>query len=137
VRAAALRSGRAWIEFRTMPQSEVETIRKQLGDKWSCKIHRPTGIFGIAVNQTIKPFNDERVRKALTLGLDRYTASRVLYPHREPQGRRRADASCDGVGDVGRRASKVSGLREGHGEESRRGKRLWPRQVTLTDSKRF
>src|SRR5438552_14331462 len=33
VRAATLRSGRAWIEFRTMPLAEVESIRKQLGDK--------------------------------------------------------------------------------------------------------
>src|SRR5712692_596774 len=80
VRAAAIRSGRAYIEFRTMPQSEVETIRKQLGDKVVVQDTPATGIFGIAVNQTIKPFNDERVRKALTLGLDRYTASRVLYP---------------------------------------------------------
>ena len=80
VRAAAIRSGRAYIEFRTMPQSEVEGIRKQLGDKVVVQDTPATGIFGIAVNQTIKPFNDERVRKALTLGLDRYTASRVLYP---------------------------------------------------------
>src|SRR6059036_1998853 len=80
VRAAALRSGRAWIEFRTMPQAEVEAIKKQLGDKVVVQDTPATGLFGIAVNQTIKPFNDERVRKALTLGLDRYTASRVLYP---------------------------------------------------------
>src|SRR5207253_7908627 len=33
VRAATLRSGRAWIEFRTMPVTEVEAIKKQLGDK--------------------------------------------------------------------------------------------------------
>src|SRR5262245_4269223 len=79
-RAAAIRSGRAYIEFRTMPQSEVEAIRKQLGDKVVVQDTPATGVFGIAVNQTIKPFNDERVRKALTLGLDRYTASRVLYP---------------------------------------------------------
>jgi peptide/nickel transport system substrate-binding protein len=39
-----------------------------------------TGLFGIAMNQTAKPFTDIRVRKALTLGVDRYTASRVLYP---------------------------------------------------------
>jgi peptide/nickel transport system substrate-binding protein len=80
VRAAALRSGRAYIEFRTMPQSEVEAIRKQLGDRVVVQDTPATGVFGISVNQTIKPFNDERVRKALTLGLDRYTASRVLYP---------------------------------------------------------
>jgi hypothetical protein len=60
--------------------SEVEAIRKQLGDKVVVQDTPATGIFGIAVNQRIKPFNDERVRKALTLGLDRYTASRVLYP---------------------------------------------------------
>ena len=32
------------------------------------------------MNNTVKPFTDVRVRKALTLGLDRYTASKVLYP---------------------------------------------------------
>jgi peptide/nickel transport system substrate-binding protein len=80
VRAAALRSGRAWIEFRTMPQSEVESIKKQLGDKVVVQDTPATGLFGIALNQTTKPFNDVRVRKALTLALDRPTASRVLYP---------------------------------------------------------
>src|SRR5499426_2559805 len=80
VRAAALRSGRAWIEFRTMPQAEVDAIRKQLGDKIVVQDTPGTGLFGIAMNQTTKPFTDVRVRKALTLGLDRYTASRVLYP---------------------------------------------------------
>src|SRR5437773_2619376 len=80
VRAATLRSGRAWIEFRTMPLAEVESIRKQLGDKVVVQDTPATGLFGIAMNQTTKPFNDIRVRKALTLGLDRYTASRVRYP---------------------------------------------------------
>src|SRR5262247_2912054 len=79
VRAAALRSGRAWIEFRTMPQAEVDAIRKQLGDKIVVQDTPATGLFGIAMNQTTKPFTDVRVRKALTLGLDRYTAGRVLY----------------------------------------------------------
>src|SRR5216117_2577239 len=79
-RAAAIRSGRVYIEFRTMPLSEVEAIKKQLGDKVVVQDTPATGIFGIWANQTIKPFNDERVRKALTLGLDRYTMSRVLYP---------------------------------------------------------
>jgi len=80
VRAAALRSGRAWIEFRTMPQSDVAAIKKQLGDKIVVQDTPATGLFGIAMNQTTKPFNDIRVRKALTLGIDRYTASKVLYP---------------------------------------------------------
>ena len=33
VRAAAIRSGRAYIEFRNLPNAEVDAIRKQLGDK--------------------------------------------------------------------------------------------------------
>src|SRR5213593_1553340 len=80
VRAAALRSGRAWIEFRTMPEAEVDAIRKQLGSKIIVQETPGTGLFGIAINNTVKPFTDVRVRKALTLAFDRYTASRVLYP---------------------------------------------------------
>ncbi len=80
VRAAALRSGRAWIEFRTMPAAEVDAIRKTLGDKVVVQETPGTGLFGIAMNNTVKPFTDVRVRKALTLAFDRYTASRVLYP---------------------------------------------------------
>jgi len=80
VRAAALRSGRAWIEFRTMPGQEVEAIRKTLGDKVVVQDTPATGLFGIAMNQTVKPFNDVRVRKALTLALDRPTAGKVLSP---------------------------------------------------------
>jgi len=80
VRAAAIRSGRAFIEFRDLPNAEVEAIRKQLGDKVSVQETPMTGEWGIAINMTVKPLNDVRVRKALTLGMDRYTMSRVLYP---------------------------------------------------------
>src|SRR5262249_16782890 len=65
---------------RTMPQAEVAAIKKQLGDKIVVQDTPATGLFGIAMNQTTKPFNDIRVRKALTLGIDRYAASKVLYP---------------------------------------------------------
>jgi peptide/nickel transport system substrate-binding protein len=78
VRAAAIRSGRAYIEFRDLPNAEVEAIKKQLGDKVAVQTTPVTGQWGIAINNTIKPFNDVRVRKALTLGFDRYTAGRVL-----------------------------------------------------------
>ena len=80
VRAAALRSGRAWIEFRTMPAAEVDAIRKTLGDKVAVQDTPATCLFGIALNNTVKPFNDVRVRKALTLAFDRYTAGTVLSP---------------------------------------------------------
>lgn len=78
VRAAAIRSGRAYIEFRDLPSAEVDAIRKQLGDKVAVQTTAVTGQWGIAINNTTKPFNDVRVRKALTLGFDRYTGGRVL-----------------------------------------------------------
>jgi peptide/nickel transport system substrate-binding protein len=78
VRAAAIRSGRAYIEFRDLPSAEVDAIRKQLGDKVAVQTTAVTGQWGIAINTTAKPFNDVRVRKALTLGFDRYTGGRVL-----------------------------------------------------------
>jgi peptide/nickel transport system substrate-binding protein len=80
VRAAAIRSGRAYIEFRDLPLSEAEAIKKQLGDKVVVQHTPMVGQFGIAINNTIKPFTDVRVRKALTLGLDRHTAGKVLFP---------------------------------------------------------
>ena len=79
VRAAAIRSGRAYIEFRDLPSAEVEAIKKQLGDKVVVQETPMTGQFGIAINNTVKPFTDVRVRKALTLGLDRYTGGGVLF----------------------------------------------------------
>ncbi len=80
VRAAAIRSGRAYIEFRDLPLSEVEAIKRALGDRVTVQ-HTPLiGQWGIAIQNTIKPFTDVRVRRALTLGIDRYTASRVLFP---------------------------------------------------------
>jgi peptide/nickel transport system substrate-binding protein len=80
VRAAALRSGRAYIEFRNMPGAEVEAIRNHLGDKVVVQETPMTAWWGIALNNTVKPLDDIRVRKALSLGLDRYTMSKVLYP---------------------------------------------------------
>jgi peptide/nickel transport system substrate-binding protein len=80
VRAAAIRSGRAYVEFRNLPGPDVEAIKKQLGDKVVVQETGMISSWGIAVNHTVKPFNDVRVRKALTLGIDRYTAGRVLFP---------------------------------------------------------
>jgi peptide/nickel transport system substrate-binding protein len=79
MRAAAIRSGRAYIEFRDLPNAEVDAIKKQLGDKVAVQQTPMTGQFGIAINNTVKPFTDPRVRKALTLGFDRYTGGKVLF----------------------------------------------------------
>ena len=86
VRAAAIRSGRAYVEFRNLPGSEVDAIKRQLGDKVVVQQTPMTAWWGIALNNTMKPFNDIRVRKALTLGVDRSTMSKVLYPLTGLQG---------------------------------------------------
>jgi peptide/nickel transport system substrate-binding protein len=79
VRAAAVRSGRAYIEFRGLPNSEVDAIRKQLGDKITVQEAPTPGWWAVSFNHRNKPFNDERVRKALTLAIDRHTMSKVLF----------------------------------------------------------
>ena len=80
VRAAAVRSGRAHVEFRDLPLGEVEAIKRQLGDKIVVQQTPFVIHFDVAINNSVKPFTDLRVRKALTLGLDRYTGARVLHP---------------------------------------------------------
>ena len=79
VRAAAIRSGRAYIEFRDLPMAEVDSIRKHLGDKVAVQQTPFVIHFDVSMNNTVKPFTDIRVRKALALGFDRSTAGKVLY----------------------------------------------------------
>ncbi len=72
VRVAALRSGRADIEFRGFPPTVRDELVGALGDKitvqtsdWNC------GSF-LEPNHKKKPFDDARVRRALTLAIDRW-----------------------------------------------------------------
>ncbi|MFQ6110977.1 MAG: ABC transporter substrate-binding protein, partial [Nitrospinota bacterium] len=77
-RVAAIRGGRALIEFRGFPPAHRDDLVRVLGDKirvqegpWICYL-------SVAINNEKAPFNDVRVRKALTLALDRWEASRTL-----------------------------------------------------------
>ena len=79
VRAAAIRSGRAYIEFRDLPMAEVDSIRKHLGDKVAVQQTPFVIHFDVSMNNTVKPFTDIRVRRALNLAIDRYTAGKVLH----------------------------------------------------------
>jgi peptide/nickel transport system substrate-binding protein len=78
VRVAAIESGRADIEFRGFPPVTRDELKAALGDKitvqesdWNC------GAL-ITPNEAHKPFDDARVRRALTLAIDRWGSAAAM-----------------------------------------------------------
>src|SRR3989442_8650126 len=75
---AAIRGERAHVQFRGFTPSERDSLVQALGSKitvqespWDC-------LSLVAINHERKPFDDRRVRRALTLALDRYEGSKNL-----------------------------------------------------------
>lgn len=79
-RAKSVRTGRTDTELRGFPPAEVEAMQKQLGDQIVVRYPRIQTHWGVSFNPREKPFDDERVRQALSLAVDRYDMAQVLKP---------------------------------------------------------
>ncbi len=79
-RAKSVRSDRTDVEFRGFNPSEAEATKKQLGDRVVVAHPGQPGHWGVVINVDKKPFDDARVRQALTLAIDRYDMARTLSP---------------------------------------------------------
>ncbi|WP_193172926.1 ABC transporter substrate-binding protein [Nisaea nitritireducens] len=78
VRLQAIRGGQADIEFRGFPPKARDDLVKALGDSitvqesdWNC-------VLIVTPNHKVKPMDDVRVRKALSLAIDRKGGSKYL-----------------------------------------------------------
>ncbi len=77
-RVAAVRSGRVQAEFRYFAPSQRDDLARAMGEKVHVQEGPLVATLTAICNVQKKPFDDPRVRRALTLALDRWEGSKVL-----------------------------------------------------------
>jgi peptide/nickel transport system substrate-binding protein len=75
---AAIRGERAHIQFRGFSPADRDALVQALGPKIAVQESAWNCVQLVAMNHERKPFDDKRVRRALTLALDRHEASKTL-----------------------------------------------------------
>jgi peptide/nickel transport system substrate-binding protein len=75
---AAIRGGRALVNFRALPPKTVEDLKRALGPKLAVQESTWNCVLLVTPNHLVKPFDDPRVRRALSLALDRWQGSKAL-----------------------------------------------------------
>ncbi len=132
VRLQAIRGDRAAIEFRGFPPKARDDLVKALGDKitvqesdWNC-------VLMFTPNQKRKPFDDPRVRKALSLAVDRWGGSKylsriaivktvggVVFPNHPLAATKEELMKLDGYGpDIEKNRAKARALLKEAGQEN-------------------
>jgi len=75
---AAIRSGQVLTNFRTVFPNERDDLVRALGDKVAVQESSWIGTITLVINTEKKPFDDPRVRRALTLAIDRWGGAQYL-----------------------------------------------------------